>query len=107
MAILHPLERLVPRRNYSAKATERDDSKSLGQNEAILELCGERETSEIFPGRISSQFTVGAIDAVPIEGRLVTSSAESSVIGEDLPSAQTPKFIELSLIRLEGVLAAQ
>jgi hypothetical protein len=95
---------LTPTRDNAAKAPEYDQAEPLRQDQAILQLSCEHIASEVSPRRIASQFIVGAIDTVSIEGRFAGSAAKIGVIGQDLLLAQTPIFVELTSVGLEGIL---
>src|SRR5271169_4087596 len=97
---------IAPKLECLADAAEHNQAEPLRQDQAILQLSCHRVASEISPRRISPQFIVSAIDAVPIEGRFAGSAAEIGVIGKNLLAAQAPIFVELTSIRLEGILAA-
>ena len=67
----------------------------------------EHVASEIPSRSVASQFVVGAVDAISIEGRISAGRAEKGVIGENLFLAQASIVAKCSFVRLEGVLAAQ
>src|SRR5271169_4864142 len=100
-------QQLIPSGDCFADTAEGNGAKPHRQNQAILQLCCNHVAIEVLARCVSSQFIVGSIDAVPVEGRLPACRAGIGVIGKNLFLAQTPILRKRSSVRLKGVLAAQ